>query len=189
MQTPSLLQNILQTNTIHFRDIPLGSPLELVLEKEGTPTEIKEYSNPFYHYFIEIGEMEELNIYYNYETTGRLVKEISLYFIHYPDHYWKQAGNSDPVAFWDLLQTNQLQPFSEVFYNTVHDVLAAFTTLFKQEPEVSAKPAVPFDALHHAYKSYTWTDDVHYLNMQTYVDDSIDDNVRNTMILKLGHLK
>ena len=61
--------------------------MELVLEKEGTPKEMNEYSNPFYHYFFEIGEMEELNIYYNYEISDKLVKQLNLHFIHYPDHY------------------------------------------------------------------------------------------------------
>ncbi|MNJ89103.1 hypothetical protein D3C87_66640 [compost metagenome] len=185
METLSLIQDIIKSKTVDFRGVPIGSPMDLVLEKEGTPTQINEYSNPFYHYFLEIGEMEELNIYYNYELAEKRVKNVSLYFIHYPDHYWKQAGNSDPIEFWDLLNTNQLQSFSQVFYNTLRDIISFFTTLLNQEPVLSSEYAVPFDAPHNAYQTYKWTGDSHYLTIQTYVDDSIDNNVRNTLILTL----
>lgn len=185
METLSLIQDIVKTNTIDFRGVPIGSPMDLVLEKEGTPAEINEYANPFYRYFLEIGEMEELTVYYNYELEKKQVKHIALHLIHYPDHYWKEAGNSDPSEFWDLLNKNQLQPFSEVFYETVQDLISFFTTLFNQEPVFSTKDAVPFDEPHNAFKSYTWTDDTHHLNLRTYVDDKIDNNVKNTMILDL----
>lgn len=159
METTTLIKDIIKANTIYFRDIKIGSLMELVLEKEGTPTEIKEYSNPFYHYFFEIGEMEELNIYYNYEKSKKSVNEIRLHFIHYPEYYWKKEGNTDPIEFWNLLNKNQLQPFSKVFLNTVQDVLSFFSTLLNKEPTLLTKPNAPFDAPHNDYKVYKWTVD------------------------------
>ncbi|MGL4596327.1 MAG: hypothetical protein ACRCYO_02290 [Bacteroidia bacterium] len=185
MENQSLFNELIKTNSINFRNIKIGDAMSIVEQIEGQPEEIKEYSNPFYRYYFEIGEMEEITVYYNYEKDEKCVKEISLYLIHYPDHYWKKEGHSDTLEFWNLLHQNQLQPFSTVFTNTVTEVIAFFTKTLNQEPTQSSEYSVPFDAPHQNYKQYRWMHNEQYLFIQTYIDDSIDDNVKNTMILSL----
>lgn len=186
MENTSLIQELIKTNTVYFRDIQIGDSMEHVEQIEGTPSDINEYTNPFYRYFFEIGEMEEMTLYYNYTKEEKLVKEIKLFFIHYPDHYWKKAGHDDPIEFWNLLNNNQLQPYSTVFTNTVNDVVAFFTNTLNQEPIISSETNGVFDAPHQNYKVLRWTiDEQYYLSIQTYVDDSIDNNVKNTLILRI----
>lgn len=184
MENTSLINDIITANSIHFRNIKIGDTIELVEQIEGAPTEIKEYSNPFYRYYFEIGEMEEITLYYNIKE--KLVDEISLHFIHYPDHYWKKEGNSDPAEFWNLLNNNQLKPYSTVFTNTVENILDFFTNTLHQKPTLSSELSGAFDLPHQNYKLYKWTiDELYYLSIQTYIDDSIDNNVKNTMILRM----
>lgn len=189
MENTSLLKEIIKTDSIHFRNVKIGDTMELVEQIEGPPTEIKEYSNPFYRYFFEIGEMEEINLYYNYNMVEKLVDEINLYFIHYPDHYWKKEGNTDPIEFWSLLNNNQLQPYSTVFTNTVKNIVALFTNTLNQEPTISSETNGVFDLPHQNYKVYKWIiNEQYYLSIQTYIDDSIDNNVKNTMILRMREM-
>jgi hypothetical protein len=186
METTSLFSELIKTDNIHFRNVKIGDPIELIEQIEGIPTEIKEYSNPFYRYSFEIGEMEEISLYYNYDKEERLVNQITLHFIHYPDHYWKKAGHNDPMEFWNLLNNSQLQPYSTIFTNTVNDLVAFFTRTLNQEPVISSKIDGAFDSPHQNYKALYWNVQEQYiLSIQTYVDDSIDDNVKNTLILRM----
>jgi hypothetical protein len=186
MENTSLINDIIKTNAIYFRNIKIGDSMALVEQIEGTPTEIKEYDNPFYSYYFEIGEMEEITIYYSYNMQQKVVDELNLHFIHYPEYYWKKEGNSDPIEFWNLLNNNQLQPYSTVFTNTVNDIIAFFTNILHHEPTISSEINGVFDLQHHNYKLYTWTvSEQCYLSIQTYIDDSIDNNIKNTMILRI----
>ena len=99
MKETSLFQEIIKTDTLFFRSIKIGDSIDLVEEIEGPPNEIKEYSNPFYRYFFEIGEMEELLVYYGYRLEEKKVEEVSVYLTHYPDYYWKKAGGIDEIEF------------------------------------------------------------------------------------------
>ncbi len=185
MENTSLLNDIVKTNSIHFRNIKIGDAMTVVEQLEGQPEEIKEYSNPFYRYYFEVGEMEELTIYYNYAKDEKRVNEITLHLIHYPDHYWKKEGHQDATVFWNLLQNNKLQSFSNVFTNTVTDVVAFFTHTLNQEPIQSIENSTPFHAPHQNYKLYHWTHNGQYLSIQTYIDDSNEDNVKNMLIVRL----
>lgn len=186
METTSLIHDLINTGTIHFRNIKVGDSLELVEQIEGAPTEIQEYSNPFYRYFFEIGEMEEITVYYNYNLEDRLVHTISLYLFHYPDHYWKKAGNTDPIEFWNLLNNNQLQPYSTVFSDTLKDVIAFFTKTLNEEPTSSSEKNGVFDEPYQNYKVFRWNVDEYNLSIQTYIDDSVYEQVKNTMIITIS---
>ena len=70
-----------------------------------------------------------------------------------------------------------------MFIDTVQDAIAFFSDLLDKEPTISTEGSVPFDAPHNDFKIYRWT--VYYLTIRTYVDDSIDHNIKNVMIVKL----
>lgn len=185
MSTTSLINDIIKAPGINFRGIALGEPISEVEKKEGPYTEKKLYSNPFLKYFFEIGEMEEISIYYNFEEKDEQVKWITLHFIHYPDHYWTKEGNTDITDFWMLFEKNEIQAYSHVFTDTVSDVVKHFTDVFKKEPVIDKKDPIFKEACHN-YNSYNWeVENDLRLSVTTYADDSDGRAVKNTMQISL----
>lgn len=186
MKETSLFQDIIKTDTLFFRSIKIGDSIDLVNEIEGPPNEIKEYSNPFCKYFFEIGEMEELVVYYGYRLEERKVEEITVHLTHYPDYYWKNAGGIDEIEFWNFLINNQLQPFSEIFTNTVNQIITHFERILNLAPTLSNENSGPFNQPQNEYKNYQWlVNGQYYFSVTTYIDDKDEKNVKNTMIIKL----
>ncbi len=181
MDTTSLINDIIKEPGINFRGIALGDPISKVETKEGPYAEKKLYSNPFLRYDAEIGEMEEIRLYYNFEEADELVKEITLHFIHYPDFYWTKEGNTDINAFWMLFEKNEIQSYSQLFTNTVSDVVRHFTDAFNKEPIVVKDDSV-FNQDYHNYICYIWDiENELRLSVMTYADDSDTQSIKNTM--------
>lgn len=180
-----LFNEVIKTNDIHFRGIQIGENIENVINIEGTPTEEKRYSNPFLSYFYEVGEMEEIKVYYNFLEDSNEVIEIKLFFISYPDYYWKNEGGEDYTEFTNLLVNNAIQKYSEAFQSTVNEIINHFKVLFNEEPTISTTDQV-YNLPYQNYKSNAWVfKDKYRLSVTTYIDDLIDTNVKNTMIVWL----
>lgn len=185
MTSTSLINDIIKETGIHFRGIALGAPLSEVEEKEGPYAEKKLYSNPFIRYFIEIGEMEELTIYYDFLEADELVKEMTVFLIHYPDHYWTKEGHSNMSDFWIRFDKNELQAYSTLFHDTVNDLVKHFTDVFQKEPAIDTKDSF-FKEPYNNFKCYTWAiEHEHRLTILVYADDSDGRTVKNTMKMSL----
>ncbi len=181
MNTMSLINDIIKEPGINFRGIALGAPISTVETKEGPYAEKKLYSNPFLKYDAEIGEMEEIRLYYNFEEADELVKEIILHFIHYPDFYWTKEGHQDINAFWMLFEKNEIQVYSQVFTNTVSDVVKHFTDAFNKEPALVKDDSI-FNQDYHNFRCYAWDiENELRLSVMTYADDSDTLSIKNTM--------
>ncbi|MFD1604389.1 hypothetical protein ACFSJW_13350 [Flavobacterium artemisiae] len=188
MADNELFNEIIKTNDIFFRGIKIGDTINDVRQKEGTPTEENLYNNPFLSYFYEVGEMEEITVYYNFIESTSKVTQISLYFISYPDFYWKKEGSENYQEFSDMLVNNKIQKYSKVFLHTLDKIVAHFTALFNEAPSLE-KNSDPFNQPYQNYKSYSWTYKNEYrLSVISYIDDSIDMNVKNTLIIYLKTL-
>lgn len=181
MNTTSLINDIIKEPGINFRGIALGDPISDVEKKEGPYAEKKLYSNPFLRYEAEIGEMEEIHLYYNFEEADELVKEITLHLTHYPDFYWAKEGHTDMTEFWARFEKSELQPYSSVFNDTVNDVVRHFTDVFKKEPVIKTKDSV-FKEPYHQFKCFAWDiENEARLSVMTYADDSDYRTIKNTM--------
>lgn len=188
MAASDLFDEIIKTNDIFFTGIKIGDDIDETLQKKGKPARDKRLSNPYLRYFYEVGEMEEITIYYNFTESTNKVTQIRLYLISYPDFYWKKEGGKDYQGFSDLLQSNQIQPYSEVFLNTLNRIIAHFTNIFNKPPALE-NDSDPFNEPYQNYKSYSWSYEEKYrLSVTFYIDDSVDQNVKNTMIIYLGNL-
>ena len=185
MENRNLFDEIIKTSDIHFRKIKIGDDISEVLKMEGTPTEEKRYNNPFLSYFYEIGEMEEILVYYNFLESSNKVTEIKLFFISYPDFYWKKQGGTDYIEFTSELENNKIQKYSEAFLQTLDKIIDHFTTIFDYSPSINTTDET-FNLPYQNYKSYAWTfKELYRLSVVTYIDDTIDLNVKNTMIIYL----
>jgi len=185
MATENLFDEIIKTNDIHFRGIKIGDDINDVITKEGTPTEEKRYSNPFLSYFYEVGETEEILVYYNFLEDTNKVTEIKLFFISYPDFYWKKDGGNNYVEFTNLLENNKIQKYSEIFLDTLHKIIDHFTTIFKSSPTIKIHDEV-FNLPYQNFKAYAWEyEEIYRLSVITYIDDTVDENVKNTLIISL----
>ncbi len=181
METTSLINDIIKEPGINFRGIALGDSVTTVEDKEGPYTEKKLYSNPFIHYYIEIGEMEELSLYYNFLEADELVREITLSLVHFPDHYWTKEGHTDMTEFWARFEKGELQAYSTVFNDTVNDMVRHFTNVFKKEPVIKTEDSV-FKESYHQFKCYAWDiENKVRLSVMTYADDSDGRTIKNTM--------
>ena len=90
------------------------------------------------------------------------------------------------LNFWDFLNNNQLQPFSETFTNTVNQIISHFERILNLAPTVSSENSVPFNQPQNEFKKYQWLlDGQYYFSVTTYIDDKDDKNVKNTMIINL----
>lgn len=83
------------------------------------------------------------------------------------------------------MNTGGLAPYSRAFQQTLDDVLAHFATVFGRAPETTTRGGRPFGAPHNQYKINTWKTDEILLSVMQYVDDSIDDAVKNTFKIHL----
>jgi len=182
--TTSLINEIIKEPGIYFRGIALGDLISKAEKKEGHYAEKKLYSNPFIRYDFEIGEMEEMFLYYNFLESDELVNEITLHFIHYPDYYWKKEGNSMNDFHQLVFEKHQI-PSSQVFEDTLKDVIIHFTEAFKKEPSIITTDSV-FKEAYHNYRCYRWEieNDVR-LSVMTYCDDSDTSTMKNTMKISL----
>lgn len=180
MDTTSLINDIIKAPGINFRGIALGDPISDVEKKEGGYTEKKLYSNPFLKYFFEVGEMEEISIYYNFEEADEKVKWITLHFIHYPDYYWKKEGHSMDDFHSLVFEKHQI-PASQLFTDTLNDVVGHFTKAFKKKPSIITKDSV-FREAYHNYRCYKWDieNDLR-LSVMVYCDDNDPQTMKNTM--------
>ncbi|MGL5888955.1 MAG: hypothetical protein ACRC3B_03680 [Bacteroidia bacterium] len=178
----NLIAEIIKSTNINFRNTQLGDTPQRVKEIEGNECEENAYSNPFYRYLFEVGEMEEVIVYYNFDADITAVKEITVYFIHYPDHYWKKAGNTDLNEFYDGINNKSLPDYcNEIFEQTMKEVLTFFQELIPNAPVVSLSDAA-FNEPYHNFSSYQWKlDNDHWLSVARYVDDADERNIKNTM--------
>lgn len=177
----NLFNEIVKSDGIYFRGVSLGDSLSKVKEIEGTEFEENNNYNPHYKYYFEIGEMEEITIYYGFNNNEDIVNEIELLFISYPNFYWKKEGNNNVIDFFNLLQNNQLQPYSTIFLKTQNQLINHFTTVFKKEPIVEKKDTV-FNQSYQNFSVCSWDiENEIRLSIMSYIDDSIDNNVKNFM--------
>jgi hypothetical protein len=178
----SLFSEIIKTRSIHFRNVQPGDTSARVKEVEGNECEEKLNSNPCYRYFFEVGEMEEVVVYYNFDTAVQFVTEITVFFIHYPDHYWRKAGNTDLGEFENAVNKGSLPGYcNEVFEQTYNEVMQFFRELISSAPSVSLKDGA-FNKPHQQFNSNLWElENDRWLSVMRYVDDTDFQNVRNTM--------
>lgn len=185
MTDMKLFNEIIKTNDIHFRGIKVGDDINDVIKKEGTPTQEKRYSTPFLSYFYEIGEMEEILLYYNFIEDTNKITEIKLFFFSYPDFYWKKEGGVDYQEFTNLLENNKIQKYSEVFIDTLNEIINHFTVLFDAPPTLTTSDFV-FNLPYQNYRCYDWIyKELYRLSVISYIDDTIDLNVKNTLVISL----
>lgn len=65
-------------------------------------------------------------------------------------------------------------------------VIAFCTKILNKEPIITSEINGAFDSLHQNYKTVKWiVNNQFYLSIQTYIDDSVDNNIKNTMILRI----
>jgi hypothetical protein len=177
----TLFNDIIKNDSIYFRGIHLGDPISKVIDVEGESFEANVYSNPYYKYFFEVGEMEEITIYYKFNAQEKCVEDIELIFIQYPDYYWKKEGHTNETDFFNLLQNNQLQAYSALFLNTRHQLINHFTAIFKKEPSVVKKDVV-FDQAYQNFTVCSWEiENELRFSIMCYIDDRIENNVKNFM--------
>ncbi|WP_374175091.1 hypothetical protein [Flavobacterium tructae] len=185
MTDMEIFNEIIKTNDIHFRGIKIGDDISEVLQKEGTPNEENTYTNPFLKYSSKLGETEEITIYYNFIEGIRKVTEIKLFLISYPDLYWKKEGGVDYMLFTNLLENNNIQKYSATFLDTLNKIVDHFTLVFGAPPTIKTKDSV-FNLPYQNYKSYAWIyKELYRLSVITYIDDTIDLNVKNTLKISL----
>lgn len=180
MKTNSLLHEIFKKNALFFREIKLESSREEIIKLEGNNFEENTFSNPYLKFFYEIGEMEEVQIYYHLDSNTQLLREIEVFFVSYPDYYWKKEGESDYLSFIQKMENKELEKYSVVFNATFDDLLHFCKNEFGEESEISHKDAA-FSKPYHEFVKHSWVvENTYRLTIMKYVDDYDYNNIKNT---------
>lgn len=115
-----------------------------------------------------------------------MVDEITLYFTRYPDYYWKKVHGEPGVEFDQRLQADELQDYSRAYLATLDDVVKHFTRVFGREPGIQRRDGV-FSAPHPSFAVQACVHEEKQvrLSVMTCVDDTIWNDVKNTMKIDL----
>src|SRR5690554_2635031 len=110
-----LFNAVIKSTGINFRGIKIGDNLEVLILKEGKEFQDRGGTFPNFKYFIELGEMEELMLVYQYHETTKAIQNLEVTLKTYPKYYWEKAGGTDDVEFE-----------TQIIYNSIADYIPHF---------------------------------------------------------------
>ena len=177
----ALFKEIITAEGISFRGVKIGDSLEAVKLQEGNSFEDRGGSLPNYKYFLEIGEMEELELVYCYDTTSKLVYNLELKLTTYPKYYWEQAGGKDEMDLLQEVRDNNLDQYIQHFLACKNRIIAHFEAQFGKA-EIDLKHKV-FKHPHQNFIKHTWLAENQRLTLMSYLDDL--DTYRRPLMMKL----
>jgi len=167
--TKKLFNKIIKNKTITFRGLDIGVDLAEVEKIEGSDFKKKIGSLSNYKYFYEVGEMEDLTIYYGFNPKDEKVDYIKLILETYPKFYWSEAGGTDILDFITLVESGDLEKYLILFDSVLEKIIIHFTNLLG-DAKIETKDEV-FSQSHHKFKRYIWISNDYYLTVTTYIDD------------------
>ena len=183
-----IFNTIIRSNNIFYRGLNLGATKKEIEAKEGFNYINKSgVSKPHYKYFYEVGEVEEINIYYGFSPKNEKLSNITLYFFSFPDYYWRKKGGKNIAHFNKLMYDEQISEFSAIFDEVTKMVLDIFVSELGA-PKIHREHNV-FNKGYQHYIAYSWNIENETSNKRTnlllikYLDDSIFDDVK--LIMKL----
>lgn len=181
--TDELYNAIIKKEGINFRGISIGDSLESVREKEGKNLEERGGSLPNFKYFFEIGETEELIVVYAYPKETKIVKTLELTLKTYPKYYWKKAGGTDIMDFYNHTKNNTLQNFIPHFIACKNKIIAHFDQQLGAA-EIDTKDFV-YNKPHQNFSKHTWVSEKSRLVLMSFLDDEEEPRGTTTMELVL----
>ena len=115
--------------------------------------------------------MEEYTIYYGLSESR--VEEITLHFVSFPAHYWKQKHGELGADYDAAVEAGALADSSQAFLATRDDVVRHFTKVFGRDPVLERKSPGVFGKKHHQFINHVWADES--MNVRLYVMSYVDD--------------
>lgn len=167
-----IYDDIIRQPGFFFRGVPLGASLLEVSFHEGEDYEAVEGSLSHYEYYFEVGDMEEVLLYYDYKKEEKIVTAIHLILKAYPKIYWKDEGGAKEQEFFQLVQEQQLAPYSTAFLTTKDQVINQLTNSLGT-PLITEKDSV-YSQAHQQFQKYAWKGkDGLTLTVSSYLDDLV----------------
>jgi len=164
--------DIIKEKSISFRGVTIGDDLKIVENKEGSNFKKKIGSLSHYKYFFEVGEMEEIILYYGFDKSDEKVDRIKLLFKMYPEYYWRKNDGKDLIDFFTLLENNCLQKYLKPINGVYDEVIKHFTNLLG-EPIEEMSDSV-YNKSYQNFKRSFWVENNLRLTITSYLDDSND---------------
>ncbi|HHC80437.1 MAG TPA: hypothetical protein ENK46_11185 [Flavobacteriia bacterium] len=185
-----IVNTIVKTNSIFFRGITFNDTKKTIELREGSNfTNKSGGSLPHYEYCFEVGEVEEINLYYGFNVTNEKLDRINLFFYSFPDYYWRKKGGNNLSEFNKLMYNNLIHEFSVIYLEVVTAILEIFTKNLGR-PSIEKGNNV-FKEDYQDYTTYIWKQKNESNNKQTrlsltkYLDDTVFDDVKLIMNILL----
>jgi len=178
-----IVDTIIKTDNIFFRGLTFEASKKSIESKEGANFKNKSGGSlPHYEYFFEVGEVEEIVLYYGFDANNSKLNRINLLFYSFPDYYWRKKGGNNLSEFNKLIYNEKIQEFSLIYNKVTLSILEIFTKSLGQ-PEIEKGNNV-FNKRYQNYTTYIWekhnpiNDKLTRLTITKYLDDTVFDDVK-----------
>ncbi|MCF6350619.1 MAG: hypothetical protein L3J23_06250 [Flavobacteriaceae bacterium] len=165
-----IFNDIIKEESILFRGVNIGDNLKTVEHKEGNNFKKKIGSLSHYKYYFEVGETEDLILYYGFNKEVKKVDRIKLLFKAYPKYYWKKDGGKELFDFFGLIENNNLKKYLKTFNLVYNEVIKHFTDLLGK-PKVETSDSV-FNKPYQNFSKSFWVKNKLRLTITSYLDDN-----------------
>lgn len=150
-----LYNEIILDESLFFRGIPLGELISSAEKMEGTSFFKRGGNNPSYEYLKDIGEVERLELYYNFSLESEKIYKVNLTFETYPDFYFQEETGKGLLDFVELMKQCNIEEYSTI-HNTLFDkIFQLFTKLLNNHQEEENTDEI-FNKKYNSFKRFIW---------------------------------